>query len=97
VQAVPNEFEVTDDLRPEQVQHHCRGREPEPGHEFLGHTGAAENVTRLDDDDAQPGAREVAGGDEAVVPCAHDDHVGAARRTHRGASNTGAIASISIL
>src|SRR3546814_12492800 len=65
--AMIGELHVGDDFGLEQADGVARDRVAEPRRELLGHRGAADDVARLEDADAQSRAREIKGADEAVV------------------------------
>ena len=67
------------DRRPQQAEHVGAGRGPEAGRELLGRARSADDLPPLDDGDPHPGAGEVGGGDEPVVPRADDDRRQAGR------------------
>ena len=73
--AVAVQVQVADDLGPEQAVHVRGSRDLEPGPDFFGDAGAADDVPPLEDEHRHPGPRKVARGDEAVVSGPDDDDV----------------------
>ena len=53
--------------------------------EFLGHRRPADHAPPLEHRHLQPGAGQVEGADEAIVPPADDDDVGFVRAADHGA------------
>src|SRR6185295_7298212 len=72
-QAVLREPQVADDLGAHHAGDVGGGRGAEAGGDLFGDAGAADQAAPLEDDDPEPGARQEAGGHQAVVPAA-DDH-----------------------
>src|SRR6185503_19563137 len=75
LQAVTWQIELTDDLGPEQRHHVRTDGIPESGEDFFGDRRAAKHMAALEDEYLLPGAREIGGGGESVVPSADDDCV----------------------
>src|SRR3989442_865348 len=69
------EFEVFDDLRPEESRHVRRSTDLESRRDLVRDACAANAIRPLHDDDAEPRLREIIRGNEAVVPRAYDDEV----------------------
>jgi hypothetical protein len=74
-QAVAAEVEVADDLGPEHRGDVGRRRRAASRRDLLGDARAADDLAALEDDRAEPGAREIGGGNEPVVPAADDDRI----------------------
>ena len=74
-EAVLDQVELVDDLRPQQAQRVGERREREARHQLLGDRGAADEVVLLQHQRAQPGLAEVRRVGEAVVAATHDDRV----------------------
>ena len=74
-EAVLDEVEVLDDVRPEQAQRVRERREPEPRPELLGDRRAADEVASLEDERPQPGLGQVGAVGQPVVAAADDDRV----------------------
>ena len=75
LQAVPRQFEVADDLRPQQADDVGELAEAVAGEDLLGDRGAADDLAPLEHDDLLARARQVGAGDQAVVAGADDDRV----------------------
>ena len=90
LEAVVAQAQVADDLLAEEAVDVGRGRDLEAREGLLGHAGAAHQIPPLQHEHAQPGARQVARGDEPVVPRADHDRVvpAPATRGHRRHSIT---------
>ena len=80
LEAVPRQFEVADDLGPQQADHVRELGEAVAREDLLGDRGAADDVAPLEHHDLLARAREVGAGDQAVVARADDDRVVACRR-----------------
>ncbi len=76
--------EVGDDLRLQHRDDVGGPRDPGSRPDLLGHARTAENRSPLEHDHVEPGARQIRGGGETVVPPAHDDRVVARGRWPRG-------------
>ena len=74
-QPVPIQLQVTRDPGPQQTEHDRPGGEPEAGNELLGHADSADHRAPLDDGRPMPGAGEIPGRHETVVPSPDDDGV----------------------
>eukprot|EP00053_Salpingoeca_punica_P005848 m.56912 g.56912 ORF g.56912 m.56912 type:complete len:677 (+) comp13422_c0_seq2:93-2123(+) len=86
LEAVADELEVLDDLRPQQAGQVRGARELEAGHHLLGHRRAAEHVPPLQHKDVQAGLGHVCRRDERVVAAANDDDVAVFLRRRRKAA-----------
>jgi hypothetical protein len=75
LEPVPRQFEVADDLGPQQAHHVGELAEAVAREDFFGDGGAADDLAPLEDDYLLAGAREVRGRDHAVVAGANDDSV----------------------
>ena len=73
--AVCGQVQVADDLRVEEAVDVGSGGDLEAGKRLLGDAGAPDDVAPLEDQHAEPGPRQVAGGDQPVVPGSDDDRV----------------------
>lgn len=69
------EVEVGDDLWIEQADSVARDGVPKTRMKLFRHGRAAGHVPSLEHRDLEPGAREVVGADEAVVPASDDENV----------------------
>jgi hypothetical protein len=81
LEPVAGEAELADDLGTKQRQGVRTRRRAHAGPKLLGHTRAADDVAALEALDRESGARQVGGGDQAVVAGADDgdvEHVGEA-------------------
>ena len=72
---MPRQLEVADDLGPQQAHHVGELGEAVAGKDFLGDGCPADDIAPLEHDHLLAGAREVRGGDQAVVAGADDDRV----------------------
>ena len=72
---VPHEFELLNDLGPNQAEAIREGREAEPRMQLLGDRCATNEMTSFEDEGAQPSLREVGAIDEAVVTATDNDGV----------------------
>ena len=80
-----------DDLRAQQRERVGARRGAHAGPQLLGHARAADDVAPLEHLDVEAGAREVGGGDQAVVAGADDDRVAhRAVQAHAGHRTTSA-------
>ena len=75
LQAMLGQFEITDDLRPQQADDIRELREAIAREDFLGHRRAADDFAPLEHDNLLAGAREVRSGNQAVMARADDDRV----------------------
>ena len=73
--AVGGQLQIADDRRVEEAVDVGGGGDLEAGERLLGDAGAADDVAPLEDEHAQPGAREVARGHQPVVPGTDHDGV----------------------
>ena len=73
--AVRGQLQVADDRRMEQAVDVGGGRDLVAGEGLLGDAGAADDIPPLEHQHALPGARQVAGGHQSVVPGADHDRV----------------------
>ena len=74
-EAVLDQLEVLDDVRPEQAERVREGGEPEAGSQLLGDRRAADEMPALEDERAQAGLGEVGAVGQAVVAATDDDRV----------------------
>ena len=74
LEAVLRQLELADDLRPEQRDHVRRHAESKAGENLLRYRGSAEHMAPFEHDDLEARARQIGGGDQAIVPAA--DHHG---------------------
>ena len=72
-EALALELKVVDDPLAEHDQHLGAGRQLEAGDQLPGNAGAADPLAALEDEGRQPVLRQIAGGDQAVVPGANHD------------------------
>jgi hypothetical protein len=75
LQTVLRQFEIADDLRPQQTHDIREFREAIAGKDFLGHRRAADDFAPLEHDDLLARARQVRSGNQAVMARADDDRV----------------------
>ena len=74
-EAVLDEVQVLDDVRPQQAEGIGEGREPEARTQLLGDGRAADEVPALEDERSQARLGEVGAVGQAVVAAADDDRV----------------------
>ena len=72
---MPRQFEVADDLGPQQAHHVGELAETVAREDLFGDGGATHDLAPLEHDDFLAGARKVRGRDHAVVAGADDDSV----------------------
>ena len=75
LQAVPRQFEITDDLGPQQAHHVAELGEAVAGEDLLGHRCAAQHLAALQHHHFFARAGKVGCGHEAVVAAADHDRV----------------------
>src|SRR5256884_3722695 len=71
----PREVEVPYDPRPQQARGIREPRELDPREDLLRDARPSNDRPTFEDEDFQPGLRQIRRGDEAVVPPADDDGV----------------------
>src|SRR5437867_3192728 len=79
------EFEVLNDLRPEQSRHVRRGADLESWRDFVRDARAADAIRPLDDDHSEARLRQIVRGDQAVVARPDDHDI---QRDHRRRAGT---------
>ena len=72
---VLRQFQVADDLRPQQADHIRELAELVPREDLLGHRRAADDVPPFQHHDLLAGPRQIRRGHQPVVPAADDDRV----------------------
>ena len=89
LQAVLGEFQLPDDLWPEQADHVGRHAEAEAREDLFGHGRPAQDVPALQDERPQPSLGQVGGAHQAVVAAADEDDVVLAHVLLRSGSKNG--------
>src|SRR5436309_2359183 len=84
------EFEVLNDLRPEQSRHVRRGADLESWRDFVRDARAADAIRPLDDDHSEARLRQIVRGDQAVVARPDDHDI---QRDHRRRAGTSGLVS----
>src|SRR5262249_13041091 len=75
VVAESSQVQLLDNSRLEQAAEVRERRDPESGPDLFSHTCPAQNRATLKRRDFQTSARQIAGGDQAVMPGADDQHI----------------------
>ena len=75
LEAVPRQFEVADDLGPQQADDVRKLREPVAGEYLFGNGRAADDVAPLEHDDLLACPRQIRRSNQAVVAAADDDRI----------------------
>lgn len=87
------EIEIADDLGAQQAVYVRGGGDPVTGPHLLSDACATRHVAPFEHQHSQPGAREVGGGDEAVMPGANADDDKVERAGYRRAPSSNAATS----
>ena len=72
---MPGQFEVADDLGPQQADDVRKLREPVTGEDLFGHGRATDDVAPLEHDDLLACARQIRRSNQSVVAAADDDRI----------------------